>query len=108
MQIAQGIGQRTQLLAVFAVAPEQDVARRLRVREEGALLVGQSGAGDAEDAGRHHGRMCVRTVPRKPPAKRVVWETARYRFTWQASPSAFSLVHSAFAAARLPGVAWRR
>jgi hypothetical protein len=45
VQGAQFIGKRPQLRAAFHVAPEQDVARRISIAEEGALVIAESEAG---------------------------------------------------------------
>ena len=41
MQRAQRIGERADLLTAFNVAPEQDVARRIGIREKRALVSGE-------------------------------------------------------------------
>jgi hypothetical protein len=50
---AQIVGQRAQLGPVNDVAAEQDVAGRVGVAEESALVSGQRRTGQAEDRGRH-------------------------------------------------------
>ena len=49
----QVVGQRAHLRAIDAVAAEQDIAGGRDLREEGALVRGQHGAGEAEEQGCH-------------------------------------------------------
>jgi hypothetical protein len=53
MQRPQIVGQRPKLRLVRDIAPEEDIARRLRFAEEGALVRSQGFAGKAEDNGFH-------------------------------------------------------
>ena len=63
MKAAQVIGQRAQLGAAFHVAAEQDVARRIAIAEEGALVIAESGARQAKDRRQHVPRICAKPAP---------------------------------------------
>ena len=71
---AQRIGQRAQLLAVFDVAAEDDVARRIGLAEKGALLRAEYQTGKAEDRRGHDGPESRSNArPWQAPALQSVW-----------------------------------
>jgi hypothetical protein len=50
---AQFVGQRPDLRPAFDIAPEQDVASRIGILEEGAFIGGEDKARKAEDGRKH-------------------------------------------------------
>ena len=65
MDRPQLVGQRADLRAVGDVATEQDVAGRIGIAEERALVGGQGQAGNAEDRGSHGARIAIHCDSRK-------------------------------------------
>ena len=107
MDRAQIVGQLAQLIAVIAIAREQDIARRIGLLEEGAFLGCQVEAGNAENGGRHARHGEANTPAAQARAVWQVWKFSSY-LTKQASPSALSAAHSRLAEARSPASACRR
>ena len=68
MQFAQAIRQRADLLAVFDIAFEQDIARRLDIAKQAFLVIGKGEAGQAEDYRLHTDRLKARLWENKSRA----------------------------------------
>ncbi len=108
------VGQAPQLVAIFDVAPEQNISCRVAVAEKGALIVGEGQARQAENSRYHRPSNSIGSRPlRQQPRQEYAIRTGAHqrslrpsgpnqRTTTQFSPATRNFPHKFAALAAVP------